>query len=118
MDALGNPSSSHLTPGQASDLKEANVLLEDIGAQIIIAGKGDDAQQRVIEPLLAAGKAVVIPRIRTRSVQREYDQHLYNLIDDFFGHLKRYRAISTRCDKTATAFPGVIRLAMAIVWLV
>ena len=41
------------------------------------ADKAYDAQQRVVEPLLQAGKAVVIPSIRTRTVQREYERHLY-----------------------------------------
>ena len=55
----------------------SDVLLKDIDAQMVIADKAYDAQQRVVEPLLQAGKAVVIPSIRTRTVQREYERHLY-----------------------------------------
>ncbi|WP_415133322.1 IS5 family transposase [Ottowia sp.] len=121
VDALGNPTGFVLTAGQASDLEGADVLLKDIDAQTVIADKAYDAHQRVVAPLLQAGKAVVIPSIRTRTVQREYDRHLYkarHLIENFFARLKQYRAIATRYDKTATAFLGAIHLAAAITWLI
>ena len=60
MDALGNPTGFVLTAGQASDLQGADVLLKDIDAQMVIADKAYDAQQRVVQPLLKAGKGVVI----------------------------------------------------------
>lgn len=97
------------------------MLLSNIAAQTVIADKGYDAQQRVIEPLLAAGKAVVVPSIRTRKVQRQYDRHLYkarHLIENFFARLKQYRAIATRYDKTAAAFLGAIHLAAAVIWII
>ena len=111
----------HLTAGQASDLEGADVLLSNIAAQTVIADKGYDAQQRVIEPLLAAGKTVVVPSIRTRKAQRQYDRHLYkarHLIENFFVRLKQYRAIATRYDKTAAAFLGAIHLAAAVIWTI
>lgn len=120
MDALGNPTSFVLTAGQASDLDGADVLLKGIDAQMVIADKAYDAQQRVVDPLLKAGKAVVIPSIRTRAVQREYDRHLYkarHLIENFFARLKQYRAIATRYDKTARNFLGAIYLVASMVWL-
>lgn len=87
----------------------------------VIADKAYDAQQRVVEPLLKAGKAAVIPSLRTRRVQRPYDRHLYkarHLIENFLARLKQYRAIATRYDKTAAAFLGAIHLAAAVVWLI
>jgi transposase len=63
VDALGNPTGFHLTPGQAHELEGADVLLKATQADTVIAGKAYDAQARVIEPLLQAGKAVVIPSI-------------------------------------------------------
>ena len=121
VDALGNPTGFMLTPGQASDLDGAYVLLRHIDARMVIADKAYDAQQRVVDPLLQAGKAVVIPSIRTRKQQREYDRHLYkarHLIEHFFARLKQYRAIATRYDKTAAAFLGAIHLAAAVIWLI
>lgn len=62
VDALGNPTGFHLTPGQAHDLEGADVLLPGIQAHTLIADRAYDAQARVIEPLTKAGRAVVIPR--------------------------------------------------------
>ena len=121
VDALGNPTGFLLTPGQASDLDGSDVLLKDTAARTIIADKAYDAQRRLVEPLLQAGKAVVIPSISTRKVLREYDRHVYkarHLIKNFFARLKHYRAIATRYDKTAAAFLGAIHLAATIVWLI
>ncbi|WP_409348850.1 hypothetical protein [Ralstonia syzygii] len=36
MDALGNPTGFYLTPGQASDLEGADVLLKDTPAEVVI----------------------------------------------------------------------------------
>lgn len=120
MDALGNPTGFHLTPGQAHDLDGADVLLQDTQAATVIADKAYDAQARVIEPLLAAGKAIVIPPRSTRKEQRDYDRHLYkarHLIENFFAKLKQYRCIATRYDKTARNFLGAIHLVATVVWL-
>ena len=48
VDALGNPTGFHLTPGQAHDLEGADVLLKDIPAQALIAERAYDAQAWVI----------------------------------------------------------------------
>ena len=120
VDALGNPTGFHLTPGQAHDLEGADALLAGTQAATVIADKAYDAQARVIEPLSQAGKTVVIPPISTRRQQRSYDRHLYkarHLIENFFARLKQYRAIATRYDKTALNFLGAIHLAAAVVWL-
>jgi IS5 family transposase len=50
-DAIGNPLSFHLTPGQACDLEGADLLLPKLAADIILADKGYDADKRVIELL-------------------------------------------------------------------
>ena len=71
------------------------ILLKDTPAQAVIADKAYDAQERVIEPLLKAGKAVVIPPRGTRKEQGSYDKHLYqarHLIENFFARLKQHQA--------------------------
>ncbi|MEM9568311.1 MAG: transposase, partial [Cyanobacteria bacterium P01_E01_bin.34] len=40
-----------------------------------------------------------------------------HLIENFFAHLKQYRAIATRYDKTARNFLGAIYLAASVFWL-
>ena len=73
-DALGNPLSFHLTPGQACDLDGSDLLLPTLTAQTILADKGYDADRRVITPLTAQGKTVVIPSKSNRITPREYDK--------------------------------------------
>lgn len=77
VDALGNPLSFHLTPGQASDLDGADKLLPELLADTLLADKGYDANERVIEPLQAQGKTAVIPPGRNRKQLRDYDKELY-----------------------------------------
>ena len=120
VDALGNPMGFHLPPGQAHDLEGADALLPGNPADCVIAHRAFDAQARVIEPLLRAGKTVLIPSTRSRKQPRDYDRHLYkarHLIENFFARLKQYRAIATRYDKTARNFLGAIHLPAAVVWL-
>ena len=120
MDALGNPLSFCLTPGQTCDLDGADKLLPDLVADTVLADKAYDADERVIEPLEAQGKTAVIPPKRNRKHQREYDKELYkarHLIENFFAKLKQYRAIATRYDKRAVNFLGAIHLAASVVWL-
>jgi transposase len=120
-DALGNPTGFHLTPGQACDLDGADVLLPQIESGTVIADKGFDADERVLQALEQAGKTAVIPPKSHRRVQREYDKNLYqarHLIENFFARLKQYRAIATRYDKTASNFLAAIHLAAAMIWLI
>ena len=117
---MGNPLDFILTPGQTHDLQGADALLPDMAAEVLLADKAFDADKRVIEPLLARGKSVVIPPKSNRKVQREFDKDAYkvrHLIENFFCKLKQYRAIATRYDKTARNFLAAIHLAAAIIWL-
>ena len=108
VDALGNPMGFALTPGPACDLEGAEVLLPLVEAPTVRADKGYDADDRVITPLLQAGKTVVIPPKRHRKIQRDYDKELYKsrplnksrpLIENVFCKLKPFRAIATRTIK-------------------
>jgi transposase len=120
VDALGNPIGFFLTGGEAHDLLGADHLLPDMQAETLIADKGFDADKRVIEPLLAAGKMVVIPSRAHRKQARSFDRDLYkarHLIENFFAKLKQFRAIATRYDKTARNFLAAVKLAAVAIWL-
>jgi len=120
VDALGNPIRFVLTGGEAHDLAGADELLPSMQAGILIADKAFDADQRVLEPLAAAGKTAVIPPKGNRKVSRDYDHDLFkarHLIENFFARLKQYRAIATRYDKTARNFLAAVQLAAAVIWL-
>jgi transposase len=87
-DALGNPVSFFLTGGEAHDLVGADHLLPSMQAITLIADKAFDADERVIVPLAAAGKVVVIPPKANRLQPRDYDRDLYtarHLIENFFA---------------------------------
>lgn len=120
VDALGNPIGFHLTPGQACDLDGADVLLNDLAADTLLADRAYDADKRVLERLEQQGKTAVIPPKRNRTTLREYDQELYkarHLVENFFAKLKQYRAIATRYDKRARNFLGAVYLAASVIWL-
>jgi transposase len=120
VDALGNPVGFFLTGGQAHDLMGADYLLPEMQAGTLIADKAFDADERVIEPLAAAGKIAVIPPTANRRSPRVYDRDLYkarHLIENFFAKLKQFRAIATRYDKTARNFLAAVHLAASIIWL-
>ena len=109
-----------LTPGQAHDLEGADAFLPQIEAAALLADKAYDADKRVIEPLLAAGKTPVIPSVPGRSIRRIYDRDLYkerHLIENFFCRLKQFRAIATRYDKRAVNFLAGIYAAACLILL-
>jgi transposase len=120
IDALGNPIGFCLTGGQEHDLVGADELLPQMQADTLIADKAYDADERVIEPITAAGKGVVIPAKANRKTPRKFDRDLFksqHLIENFFARLKLYRAIATRYDKTARNFLAAIHLAASAIWL-
>jgi transposase len=120
VDALGNPLRFLLTPGQAHDLIGADALLPQMAAEVLIADKAYDADERVLKPLASAGKSTVIPPRQNRITPRQFEQALYqtrHLIENFFCKLKQYRAIATRYDKTARNFLAALHLAAATIWL-
>jgi transposase len=120
VDALGNPTDVFLTGGEAHDLVGADHLLPQMQADTLIADKAFDAEERVIQPLQAAGKTAVIPPKKARKSLRHYDRDLFkarHLIENFFAKLKQFRAIATRYDKTARNFLAAIHLAASLIWL-
>jgi hypothetical protein len=64
---------------------------KDTPAQTVIADDAYDAQARLIAPLLAKGKAVVIPSRVTNKQPREHDRDsckARHLIENLFARLK------------------------------
>ena len=89
-------------------------------ADLLIADKAFDADERVITMLAGKNKAVVIPPKANRKIARTYDRHLYkarHLIETFFAKLKQSRAIATRYDKTARNFLAAVHLTASTIWL-
>ena len=89
-------------------------------AKVLLADKAYDADDRVISPLLEAGKTAVIPPKSNRKNQRKFDKELYkvrHLIENFFAKLKQFRAIATRYDKTSRNFLAAVQFVASLIWL-
>jgi transposase len=86
-------------------------------AEALLADKAYDADERVIEPLEAAGKTAVIPPKKNRKSPRTYDKELYaarHLIENFFCWVKQFRAVATRYDKTSGNFLAPVHMIAAL----
>ena len=119
MDALGNPVALSLTPGQASDISQAEPLLDEVEPKAFLADKAYDANA-LIDALEQRGVTPVIPPKANRIEPRDTDFVLYrerNLVERFFNKIKHYRAIATRYDKLANTFLSAVQLVCIIVWL-
>lgn len=117
-DALGLPIRFMLTPGQAADITQAIPLMAGVATPVLLANKGYDAN-RLLAWLKERQIQAVIPARRNRIEQRPCDWHLYkerHVIECLFGKLKHYRRISTRYEKRAGHFKGMLAFAAALLW--
>lgn len=120
MDALGDPVGFHLSGGQAHDPIGADRLLPEMQADVLIADEASDADERVLDPIAAAGETAIIPSKANRHRPRSLDRDLYkaqDLIENFFAKLEQHRSIATRYDKTARNVFAAVNLASAVIWL-
>lgn len=118
-DALGNLIDFRLLPGQAHDLRGTAVLIEGLSGGQLLADRAFDANW-LRETLAEAGTEAVIPPKSNRRFPAEFDRDTYkwrHLIENFFGKLKEYRGIATRCCKTDTSFAAFIAVAATIIRL-
>ncbi len=116
-DALGNLIDFRLLPGQAHDLPAA--LIEGLSCGKLLADRAFDANW-LREALAQARIEAVIPPKSNRRFPAKFDRDTYkwrHLIENFFGKLKEYRRIATRCCKTDTSFSAFIALAATIIRL-
>ncbi|CDK97838.1 conserved protein of unknown function, containing transposase, IS4-like [Magnetospirillum gryphiswaldense MSR-1 v2] len=91
---MGNPLRFILTPGQASDYTQAEVLIADIPAEHVLGDKGYDSGA-FRDAIRDQGAVPVIPPRRT-SPQVPCDFALYcerNLVERFFLKIKHFRRI-------------------------
>ena len=120
-DAPGNPLDFILTGGQASDIGQAEALLQltPEGAQKLAADKGYDSD-KFVAALEARGMEAIIPPRVNRISPRECDGFAYkerHLIECFFGKIKHYRRIFSRFEKLKRNYMGFLRLAAVLIWL-
>ena len=119
IDALGNPLGFILTPGQQSDITQAETLISPYDTDAVVGDKGYDSD-KFIAFIKAREAEAVIPSRKNRKEQREIDENLYkdrNKVERFFNRIKHYRRIATRYDKTGRNYLSFVYLASTMVWL-
>jgi transposase len=120
-DALGNLLDFILTPGQASDVGQAESLLTltPEGVEALLGDKGYDSDD-FIQAVIDKGIVPVIPPKSNRKCPRSCDWLVYkerHLIECFFNKIKHYRRVFSRYEKTARNYMGFIRFVSALIWL-
>lgn len=106
-----------LTPGQAGDAPRASELLAGLKPRYVLADAAYDSEA-VRSQIRASGGEDCIKPHSVRKEQRTYDPERYkhrNVIERFFGAIKRFRRVATRYDKKAANFLGFTWLASFLV---
>jgi putative transposase len=119
VDRVGRLLRLTVTPGQRNDSTQAETLLEDFKPHevehvVADAAYDSDAIRKRAKQLKA--RACIKP-IKARKVRKRYDKMRYknrNVVERFFGRLKRFRRAATRYDKKPNNFAGFIWLAALI----
>ena len=94
-----------LTPGQASDIPQAETLIEGLSAEHILDDKGCDAKS--LRDVITEMGSVAVITPRTTLPQVHCDVALYcerNLVESFFLQLKHFRCIATCHEQAPRAF--------------
>ena len=101
-----------LLPGQRHDSIGVAPLIEDVDFEALIADKAFDIDWIRAE-LEDRGVMAVIPPKDDRARYIPCDREMYkwrHLVENFFCHLKEFRGVATRYDKTDTSYAARIHL--------
>lgn len=118
-DAHGLPLKFILTGGQAAECSQAIPLLKNVRALAVLADKAYDTNE-LREWLKARGITTVIPPKLNRKDEIFCDFWRYkerHAVECMFGKLKYYRRISSRYEKKAINYMGMLTLASVFLWL-
>ena len=93
----------------------AEILLEGLEPQHVIADKGYDSDP-LRQKIRSAGAKPVIPSRRNCRTRRHDRQRykLRNVVERFINRLKHCRRVATRYDKLAATFLGFVQFASII----
>ena len=119
VDALGNPVTVTLSPGQDADISHAEALLAGHEPEKVLADKAYDSDA-FVKAIEDKGAEAVIPPKKNRKNPREYDTDVYkerNKVERTVGLLKQCRRVATRYEKTARNFLGMVLFAAINIWL-
>lgn len=114
---MGNPLRFILTPGQTSDITQAEALIADLPADHVLGDKGYDC--KALRDAIERQDAVPVIPPRKTSPQVACDYALYcerNLVERFFLKIKHFRRIATRYEQTPRAFLAMLSIVSAFIW--
>jgi transposase len=116
----GKPLHIILTPGQQHDSTEAEHLIDHATGKALVADAGYDSDAIVVAVRQRGMKPVIAMNPTRRYNRRRKPRSLYRLrgnVECFFHDIKRFRAVASRYEKTATNFLAVVHIACILVWL-
>nr|WP_194300416.1 IS5 family transposase [Acetobacter farinalis] len=119
-DGQGRPIRLHLTAGQVSDFKGADVLLADLPDETeeVIGDGGYDSNQIRLS-LAERNITACIPPKKNRKSKPPYNWHLHkkrHLIENMFAKLKDWRRVATRYDRGTHTVMSAIHIAASIIF--
>ncbi|MEM1020619.1 MAG: IS5 family transposase [Pseudomonadota bacterium] len=116
-DTIGRPYAFDLAPGNVSDMKAAELLLQKAeGARYMIADKGYDADA-LRQELRSRGKVPVIPGMCNQKRRVVFDRGWYrerHRVENAFFDIKDFCRVATRYDKLARTFLSAVALAILV----
>lgn len=120
VNADGLPIRLSLTPGRASDVQGAEVLLNDLGqGTILLADKGYDVDW-IRAKIEAQDAAPNISNKANRKHRHCFSKVPYkerNKVERFFNKIKHFRRVATRYEKLGANFLAMVKLAAVRIWL-
>jgi transposase len=99
---LGCPVRFALTAGQKGDAPQAEALLADLPAEVVMADAAYDSDA-IREVIAEKGALAVIPHNPWRAQKHPIDEHLYamrSLTECCFSKLEQFRRVAARYEKT------------------
>ena len=108
-----------LTAGQKGDAPQAEALIEELPAEVVMADTAYDSD-RLRKAIADKGVKAVIPNNPSRALKYPLDKQLYaqrHLVECCFSKLKQFRRIATRYEKTARNYQAMSALVATILWL-
>ena len=119
VDALGNPVQFVLTGGERADISQAEVLIDGIRFEILLADKGY-CSEKLMNHVEEKGAKYCVPPKKNSKHPWDYDKIIYkerNAVERFFSFLKQFRRIATRYEKTAQNYLSMVYFASSIILL-
>lgn len=116
----GKPLHVQLTQGQRHETIVARDLLEHARGRYFVADAGYDSNALIDATREVDMRPVICPNKTRKFHKLKLNRKIYKkryIVECFFHHLKRFRAVATRYEKSARNFLALVHLACAMRWL-